>query len=143
MLGDVEILVVRLGSDHPSPATLESLLGLVEAGALQILDVVVARRRTNDGFDLTEVDHAQFALAGLALRVPGLLGSDDVRHLARSAPLHVWVALVLVELSWATRIRRDLLGTPDMLTDVRPIPAAVANAAWVRALRSGATRSQT
>lgn len=140
-LGDLEILVVRLSSDHPSPATLEALLRLVEAGALQILDVVVARRRTTNGFDLTEVDAAQFALAGLPLRVPGLLGSDDVRHVTRSVPLQTWVALVLVEIVWVPRLRRDLLGTPDTLTEVRRIPAAVANAAWAQARRATAPRS--
>lgn len=141
-LGDVEILVVRLASDHLRPTTLEALLRLVEAGALQILDVVMARRRPIDAFDIREVDDAQFALAGLPLLRQGLLGNDDVRQLTFSVPLGAWVALVLVEATWVPRIRRDLVGTPDTLAEVRQIPAAVANAAWDHPRQGAAHRSQ-
>lgn len=134
-LGDVQILVVRIGTDRPSPALLESLLRQVEESALHLLDFFLLHRRTARGYDLTEVDEAEFALAGLALQVPGLVGTDDARRIAMELPLDSWAAVVLVEPRWFTQLSTDLTRLGHPLIDTFAVSAPRANAVWDRARR--------
>ncbi len=134
-LGDVQILVVRIGTDRPSPALLESLLRQVEASTFQLLDFFLVHRRSARGFDLTEVDEAQFALAGLSLQVPGLVGTDDARRIAMELPLDAWAAVILVEPMWFVRLSADLARLGHPLIDSFSVTAPDANAVWDRARR--------
>jgi hypothetical protein len=134
-LGDVQILVVRIGTDRPSPALLESLLRQVEGSTLHLLDFFLLHRRTAKGYDLTEVDEAEFALAGLSLQVPGLIGTDDARRIAMDLPLDSWAAVVLVEPMWFTRLSTDLARLGHPLIDTFAVSAPQANAVWDRARR--------
>nr|WP_201469438.1 DUF6325 family protein [Microbacterium hydrocarbonoxydans] len=134
-LGDVQILVVRIGSDRPSPGLLESLLRLVEASTLDLLDFFLLHRRSEGGYDLTEIDEDEFALAGLSLQVAGLVGTADARRIAMELPLGAWAAVVLVESMRSARLSSEFarLGYPP--TDSYVVSAATANSVWDRARR--------
>lgn len=140
-LGDVQILVVRIGSDRPSPGLLEALLRQVEAGTLQLLDFFLLHRRTEGGYDLTEIDESEFSLAGLSLQIAGLVGTDDARRIAMDLPLGAWAAVVLVEpielvdaMSFA-RLSSDIARLGHPLIDSYSVSASTANAVWDRARR--------
>ncbi|MFJ2542124.1 DUF6325 family protein [Microbacterium sp. NPDC087589] len=134
-LGAVQILVVRIGSDRPTPALLESLLRQVEGSTLHLLDFFLVHRRSERGYDLTEVDEAEFALAGLSLQVRGLVGTDDARRIAMELPLGAWAAVVLVEPMWFDRLASDLARLGHPLIDTFAVSAPRANAVWDRARR--------
>ncbi|MHC9045027.1 DUF6325 family protein [Microbacterium saperdae] len=128
-LGDVAFFVVRLDDhDHLSPTLLESLLRQVEADALRVLDCLVLCRRASDEFSLGEVDADEFALAGLTLHAPGLVGEDDVGHFASVLPVGTAALLILVEPTWAERLTAELAFHGDVVLATQTIPAAVANA---------------
>lgn len=134
-LGDVQILVVRIGSDRPSPALLESLLRQVESSTVQLLDFFLLHRRSEGGFDLTEIDEAEFSLAGLSLQIAGLVGSDDARRIAMELPVGAWAAVVLVEPMWFAQLSSDLARLGHPLIGTYSVSAATANAVWERARR--------
>lgn len=126
-LGDVEFFVVRLGADHLSLSALEALLRQVEAGTLRVLDVLLIRRPTPNGFALTEVDADEFALAGLQLHTPGIVCEEDVRHFASRIPVGSAAMLVLVEPMWAEQLCAELTFHGDAVLAAQLIPAAIAN----------------
>lgn len=134
-LGDVQILVVRIGSDRPSPRLLESLLRQVEDSTLQLLDFFLLHRRSEGGYDLTEIDEAEFSLSGLALQVAGLVGTHDARRIAMELPLGAWAAVVLVETMRFARLSSDLARLGYPLTDTYAVSSATANSVWDRARR--------
>lgn len=134
-LGDVQILVVRIGSDGPSPALLESLLRQVESSTMQLLDFFLLHRRSEGGYDLTEIDEAEFSLAGLSLQITGLVGSDDARRIAMGLPVGARAAVVLVEPMRFAQISSDLARLGHPLMGTYPVSAATANAVWERARR--------
>ncbi|MGV2982101.1 DUF6325 family protein [Microbacterium sp. AGC85] len=134
-LGDLEVLVVQVSADRPSPAVLEALLHEVESGALRLIDFLLVHRRSRHGFDVTEVDDADFTLAGLSLHVPGLVGSEDARRIAAELPLYAWAAVILIE-PIGGRGRSDRLvrmGHP--ITARFHVPSSRANSVWARARR--------
>ena len=134
-LGDVQILVVRIGSDRPSPRLLESLLQRVEDSTLQFLDFFLVHRRSEGGYDLTEIDEAEFSLAGLSLQVAGLVGTADARRIALGLPLGAWAAVMLVEPLRPAQLAEELSRLGHPVVDAYIVPAATANAVWDRARR--------
>ena len=134
-LGDVEFVVVRLEGDHLSPNILEALLRQVESGAIRLLDFLMVQRLDGDDCRLIEVDHDEFALAGLALDTPGLVCEDDARHFAAGLPIGTLAAVILVEPTWSERFSRDVDRREDRVLATQPIPAAIANAVLASALQ--------
>jgi hypothetical protein len=125
-LGPVEFVAAPLIEGHPDPALLRRLSDLVDAGGLRVLDVVTAARTPAGTVSWSDVDAAEFALAGVELGLPGLVSEQDIHEvLARLAP-GGW-AIVLVERTWD--FPRSPYRTPGAtVVSVAHIPAAVAEA---------------
>ncbi len=126
-LGDVEFVAVHLEGDRLGPNVLEALLRQVEAGAIRLLDFLMIERLGLEEHRIVEVDRDEFALAGLALETPGLIGEDDARHFAATVPLGALAALILVEPIWLERFARDVDHREDRILATQPIPASIAN----------------
>jgi hypothetical protein len=125
-LGPVEFVVAPLVDGHPDPALLLRLSELVDAGGVRILDVVTATRDQAGTTSWSDVDDAEFALAGVELALPGLVSEQDIREvLARVVP-GGW-AIILVERTWDSP--RGPYRTPGAtVISVAHIPAAIAEA---------------
>lgn len=134
VLGDVEFVVVRLEGDRLSPNILEALLRQVEVGTIRLLDFLMIERIDLEEHRIIEVDRDEFALAGLALETPGLVGEDDARHFAAKVPLGALAALILVEPTWVERFTRDVDRREDRILATQPIPASIANTILASAL---------
>ncbi|MFJ6531773.1 DUF6325 family protein [Microbacterium sp. NPDC091662] len=134
-LGDVEFVAVRLAGDRLGPNLLEALLRQVEAGTVRLLDFLVIERLSLEEHRIVEVDRDEFALAGLTLETPGLVGEDDARHFAARVPPGARAALILVEPTWVERFARDVDRREDRILATQPIPASIANTILASALR--------
>lgn len=133
-LGDLEFVVVRLDDDRLSPHLLEALLRQVETGGLRLVDFLILHRIDDGSVQLTEIDRADFALAGLSLDVPGLICEDDARHFASAIATGSRAALLLVEPTWVERLSRDIDRRDDRVLATQTIPAPIANASLALAL---------
>ncbi|MCE0508195.1 DUF6325 family protein [Microbacterium sp. KKR3/1] len=134
-LGDVEFVVVRLEDGRLSPNILEALLRQVESGAIRLLDFLILHRLHGDEWRLIEIDADEFALAGLGLDTPGLIGDDDARHFASHLPVGTVAALMLIEPTWSERFSRDVDRRGNSILAMQPIPAAIANTILATALQ--------
>ena len=134
-LGDVEFVVVGLDGDRLSPNVLEAVLRQVESGAVRLLDFLVIQRLEDGSHRAIEIDGDEFALAGLGLDTPGLVGEDDAAYFASRLPIGARAALILVEPTWSERLSRDIDHRRDTILATHPIPAAVANTVLTSALR--------
>ncbi|QDE34821.1 hypothetical protein FIV50_08465 [Microbacterium foliorum] len=129
-LRDVSVVVVHVDSDRPRPAVLEALLRQVESGTLRLLDFLVVRRASDGSFEYVEVDAEMFRLAGLGLRLAGLLSVDDARSLCTDLAPGDRAALVLVEPTWVERFSRELAALGADVLATHPVAGSHANAVW-------------
>lgn len=98
-VNETMLLLVRLDAEQPGSELLEALLRCVEAGEARLLDFVIVSRRTARTGSLREVALDEFALAGIALRSPGLIGLDDAAVLSARVAIGASAAIVLVDTS--------------------------------------------
>lgn len=137
-LHDVSILVVRLDGDRPPAAVLEALLREIERGALRLVDFLTVRRDDDRVCAIIEADTHVFGLAGLALRVPGLVSVTDAEALTADLPPSSNAALILVEPTWLDRLSSELTRLGADVVASQPIPASHANFVW-RSARTAAS----
>lgn len=129
-LHDVSVLVVRLDSDRPPSAVLEALLREIERGTLRLVDFLTVRRDGNRAYEIVEPDERMFGLAGLGLRVPGLVGLTDAEALTADLPPNSSAALILVEPTWFERLSSELTRLGADVVGSLPVAAAHANFVW-------------
>ncbi|PYI38046.1 hypothetical protein CVS30_12565 [Arthrobacter psychrolactophilus] len=125
--GPVEIFVVEFPGDSPDPAVLKTISSLVDVGTVRLLDLVVASRSSDGGVTISELDAVEAASAGVELEAPGLLGDEDIATAASELAPGAGVALVALELSWASELAQNLAAAKGTVTRSERIPANVVN----------------
>ena len=125
--GPVEIFTVEFPGDAPSPGVLDSLAKLEASGTVRLLDMVLASRAADGSFSISELADGDAAAAGLTMALPGLLGEEDATEAAQDLAGGAGVALVALELSWATDLARNLAAANGTVTESARIPAALVN----------------
>lgn len=125
--GPVEIFTVEFPGDAPSPGVLASLAKLEATGTVRLLDLVLAGRAADGSLIISELAGSDAAAAGLVPAVPGLIGEDDPTEAAQGMPAGSGVALVALELSWATELASNLAAANGIVTDSVRIPAPLVN----------------
>lgn len=127
-VGPVDLVVVILDSDQPGAGVVDALSGQVFAGTVRLLDMVTVAVSAAGRVDWAEADGLEYELAGLRRRTPGLIGGEDIQHLARRVPRGGHALIALLELSWLRRLSGDIADAGGVVAQVERIPAAVANA---------------
>lgn len=126
-VGETTLLLVGLVTEQPGAELLETLLCCAEAGEAQLHDFVIISRRTARTGSLREVAFDEFALAGIALRSPGLIGLDDAVLFSTCVTVGTSAAIILVEtVSDASAPTIAALRRHDVIA-VRSVPAIVTN----------------
>lgn len=127
--GPVEIFVVEFEGTGIDPAVLESVLGATASGAVRLLDMAVAVRAQDGTVSYTEVvgDADGTGVQGITLEVQGLLGEEDLEEAAASIEPGFGVALVALELCWATELAQNLTAARGKVVRSERIPAAAVN----------------
>ncbi|MBP2414367.1 hypothetical protein JOF48_003166 [Arthrobacter stackebrandtii] len=125
--GPVEIFTVEFPGEAPSPGVLESLARLESTGTVRLLDMVLAGRAADGSLRISELTKDDAAAAGLAPALPGLIGEEDATEAAQGMPEGTGVALVALELSWATELAGNVAAANGTVTDSIRIPAPIVN----------------
>ncbi|MFT4088848.1 MAG: DUF6325 family protein [Gordonia sp. (in: high G+C Gram-positive bacteria)] len=123
-LGPVELMVVALAGDGPSPEVIDALTAQVDAGVVRVLDFVVVSKSETGDVSITEVE---FDDAALDLVVPGLTGDDDIATLAENLGGGETAAIVALELVWARELGARLAAEGSGVIAAERIPSAVVN----------------
>lgn len=126
-LGPVELMVVSLAGDGPSPEVIEALTAQVRAGTVRVLDFVVVAKTEAGDVEVSEVEFDQFGAAALDLAVPGLTGEEDIAILAEELPAGETAAIVAMELVWARDLGARLAAEGSEVIVSERIPSAVVN----------------
>lgn len=127
--GPVEIFIVEFEGSGIDPGVLDSVLAATASGAVRLLDMAVAARAADGTVSYTEVVGTEDGTGaeGVTLEVQGLLGEDDLAEAVASiAPGH-GVALVALELCWATDLAQSLTAARGQVVRSERIPAAAVN----------------
>lgn len=127
--GPVEIFVVEFEGTGIDPAVLESVLGATASGAVRLLDMAVAVRAQDGAVSYTEVvgDADGTSVQGVTLEVQGLLGVEDLEEAIAGIAPGFGVALVALELCWATDLAQSLAAARGTVVRSERIPAMAVN----------------
>ena len=127
--GPVEIFVVEFEGSGLDAAVLDSVIAATATGAVRLLDLAVAARAEDGTVSYTEVvgNDDGLGVEPVALEVQGLLGEDDLAEAAASIAPGFGVALVALEMCWATELAGRLAAARGMVVRSERIPAAVVN----------------
>ncbi|MGF2948407.1 DUF6325 family protein [Microbacterium alcoholitolerans] len=127
-LGPVELTIIALESENPTPAFLAALAAQVDAGTVRLIDFVVLAKSMDDEVTITEVDREEYALAGIDLSACGLAGYEDLSTLADRMPRGTSAAVIAFEPVWSRTLEAQLAEAGAAVIGTEQIPAVVANA---------------
>ncbi|MEM9515180.1 MAG: DUF6325 family protein [Actinomycetota bacterium] len=101
-LGPVDFVLLEFPEQNPSGSTARALLALVDAGVIQLYDIVALRRHDggHEVFDLSEFDADGFARFDGARS--GLLSDDDVAAAADLLQPGTIGVMLVYENVWAS-----------------------------------------
>ena len=96
---------------------------------MRLLDLAVAARAADGTVTYTEVvgDEDGHGATGVSLELQGLLGEEDLAEASASLEPGFGVALVALELCWATELAERLTAARGMVVRSERIPAAAVN----------------
>lgn len=128
--GPVEFYLLSGQDTTPSPEVLASLLGLVNAGTIRILDYVTITKSADGTVSHNEVipEDGVAAVEGLTLEIPGIAGEEDIEEHAKLLDAGSSAALVALELTWAAQLAKKVQESGAQVLSVERIPAPVVNA---------------
>lgn len=125
--GPVEIYVVEFAGEAVDPGVLRSVADLSEGSVVRLLDMVVATRALDGSTSIVEIADASGEALDIQLAVQGLLGEEDVAEALALVQPGSGVALVALELRWATELAQNLAAANGTVIHSQRIPAAVVN----------------
>lgn len=125
--GPVELTVISLREPVPSAGVLHALAAQVSGGVVRLLDFVVLSRSASGAVSIEEIDRDGFALDGLELHAPGLVGDEDLTAIAERLPSGGSAAVVVLELLWARELAEELEHDGSAVLAAERIPASVVN----------------
>ncbi len=126
--GPVEFYLLGLEGERPSPALLDELQRLVEAGTVRVLDFVIVSKNEDGDVTILEVEADELGLGGVEFVAAGIAGDEDVDEVAPLIDPGTSAALVVLELAWAKRLAEAAASSGAEVLSVERIPAPVVNA---------------
>lgn len=127
-LGPAVMVMASVTSSGAKGGVLEALGSPIEEGHVRLLDLVFVNVLPNGELWCQEATSAAVRLAGLSPLVPGLIGIDDVKHLAARTTDSTSLIIALYEQPWLTKLSQDNFETGGVVSVIEPIPATVLNA---------------
>jgi hypothetical protein len=128
-IGPVELLVLKFPDERISRPLSASLQDLVNSGLIRVIDIVFAKKSTDDGVQVTEFheleDDEYAALDGVIEEVAGLINNDDVDRLTGSMEPGSSAAIMLFEHSWAKRFADEVTAAHGEVVLAERIPRVV------------------
>lgn len=127
--GPVELYLVGLENDRPSPEVLAALGDLLDAGVIRLLDFMIISKGEDGDVLVTEIENEEhtYGLGGIELEAVGIAGEDDIAEFAELIPPGTAAALVVMELLWAKTLGQRLASSGAEVLSVERIPAPVVN----------------
>jgi hypothetical protein len=128
-IGPIELLVVKFPGNQFKGEIVPALRELVESGLVRIVDIMFVTKGADDALTALEMndldDDDYLAFDPVVEDITGLLTEDDVAELTRTLPANSSAALLLVEHTWATRLRDAVVNAKGELIFSERIPKAV------------------
>lgn len=127
-LGPVEFDVILLDEDRVPPGVLRAFVHQLDIGGVRLIDIALLTRNADGLVSISEVNGAEYALAGLEPLVPGLIGEDDLEGFAGHVPPGRSAVAVALELVWQRELAEELAQSRAAVLVTERIPAPVVNA---------------
>ncbi|GAA1701956.1 hypothetical protein GCM10009808_19900 [Microbacterium sediminicola] len=128
--GPVELYLVGLEGDRPSPATIAALADLLEGGLFRLLDFVIVSKSALGEVTVTEIEDEtdEYGFGGIELAEIGIAGDEDIAELAELIEPGTSAAVVALELVFARNLAAKLAASGGVVLSTERIPAPVVNA---------------
>lgn len=128
--GPVDLYLLGLPSEFPDPAALASLMELVDAGVLRLLDLILVSRAETGETRIVEVETLAdgFDFDATVLGAVGLVGLEDIAELSAAIPTGASALLVAVELVYQRELATRAADSGATLLGYERIPAPIVNA---------------
>lgn len=126
--GPVELFLLGLEGDRPSPALIAELAHLVQEDILRVLDFVVIAKSESGDVEIVEISDDSDEYAALDLVLTGITGDEDIQALAELVPAGGSAAVVALELVYARKLASSLAASGGVVLSSERIPAPVVNA---------------
>ena len=127
--GPVDLYLIGFPGERPGPEVVASIVELVEAGTVRLLDMLFVSRSLDGELNILEVDQVadELGLTGIELNEVGLAGNEDIEEFADDVAPGTSAALLVVELLWAKNFATALYRAGGAVLHTESIPSVVVN----------------
>lgn len=126
--GPIELFVVEFDGVGPDEQVLVSLEELDHDGTVRLVDLVIVARLEDGTTRVSELGDLRGRSAGTAgLAAEGLIGDEDIEDVVDGLRPGTGVALVALEMRWATALSSALAAAGGRVAHVALIPAPAVN----------------
>jgi hypothetical protein len=129
--GPVEILLIGFEGDKPGQGIVDSMIELIDAGTVQLLDLTFIAKSVEGDLTILELDVVSddYGLGGVELEQIGLTTEEDLEFFADELAPGTSAAVLVVEHTWARTFASRLAQANGVVIDSQRIPAPIINAA--------------
>jgi hypothetical protein len=128
-LGPVQYIVIKFEGNRFTGEIAPALAEVVTREVIRIIDITFVQKDRNGNvrvMELNEIDaDALVVFDPLVDEITGLLSSEDVERLSEALENNSSAAIMLIELTWATRLRDALVNSGGILVAEGIIPREV------------------
>jgi hypothetical protein len=127
--GPVDLYLIGFPGERPGPEVVASIIELIEAGTVKLLDMLFVSRSLDGELNVLEVDQVadELGLTGIELNEVGLAGNEDIEEFADDVAPGTSAALLVVELLWAKNFATALYRAGGEVLHTESIPSVVVN----------------
>lgn len=127
--GPVDLYLIGFPGERPGPDVVASIVELIEAGTVKLLDMLFVSRSLDGQLNILEVDQVadELGLTGIELNEVGLAGNEDIEKFADDVAPGTSAALLVVELLWAKNFATALYRAGGAVLHTESIPSVVVN----------------
>ena len=128
-VNQVDYMVIDFPGELPAETVVPPIQALVEAGAVEILDLAFIRRAGDGGIEAVELDALGEAEAGafadLTGEIHGLLSEEDLRLVGEELPPGSTAAVLVWENTATRALKRAVLASGGTVVAHERVPASL------------------
>jgi hypothetical protein len=131
-IGPVEYIVLGFPGNNFTGEIAPALAKLIESGTIRVLDLLFVSKDADGNVLAIEFDELEelAAFAGIEGEVGGIIGEDDIAHVAEALEPNSSAALLIWEDVWATEFAEAVRDSGGLFLEGARIPHEIVEAVF-------------